>query len=79
MAATEEGGHPWYLRRDVQCEVAAPLAVLRRLGVYSGSFVEASSIIPLKPVAERAHVFVAPHGSDRKQCYMRVLRSAGAL
>ena len=31
---------PWYLRRDVQAEVAADHAVLRGLGVYSGSLVE---------------------------------------
>ena len=31
---------PWYLRRDVQSEVGADHAVLRALGLYSGSLVE---------------------------------------
>jgi hypothetical protein len=37
-------GGPWYLRRDVQAEVGASHAVLRALGVYSGSLVEARTL-----------------------------------
>ena len=42
-ARSGDDGTPWYLRRDVQAEVAADHAVLRGLGVYSGSLVEVRS------------------------------------
>ena len=42
-AAAGSEANPWYLRRDVQAEVGASHAVLRALGAYSGSLIEACS------------------------------------
>ena len=39
-AGVDDDDRPWYLRRDVQAEVGAGPAVLRELGLYSGSLVE---------------------------------------
>jgi len=39
-AGSSDDQTPWYLRRDVQAEIAADHAVLRALGLYSGSLVE---------------------------------------
>ena len=43
-AAGPEGSSLWYLRRDVQAEVGASHAVLRALGAFSGSLVEARNL-----------------------------------
>ena len=42
-AGSGHGTPPWHLRRDVQAEVAADHAVLRALGLYSGSLIEVRS------------------------------------